>query len=405
MEFLTGVYLFYILTTMYVSLVGLMVYYRIKNEFMDDPGPEFNKGLSVIVPAYNEEKTIGATLQAILDNGYPKDKLEIIVVNDGSTDGTVEVVKKYKGVILLDKPNSGKADSVNKAIKKSKHEFIAIIDADSYPQKNALKEIMKYFADDKVGGVTGAALVKNRNNLLEKCQAMEYVLIAWTRKSLDAVHSVFVTPGALSVYRRTALEDIGGGFDTKVMTEDIEIAWNLLRHKWKTRMAIRAKVFTSAPSKVKAWYNQRIRWNVGGFQTLVKHWALFGKKEYNMFGVFVIPFFISHLVISFTGFFVFLWVMFSNLYNWFLFSKYSIQQSSTVLDFSEIYLLPSVFTYFALLVVLLFGLAIYYSFKTFKEAKIKIDFAFFFYALIYLSVFPILLIISLYLWKRGYAKW
>ena len=405
MEFLTGVYLFYILTTMYVSIVGLMVYYRIRDEFMDDPGAEFNKGLSVIVPAYNEEKTIGATLQAIIDNGYPKDKLEIIVVNDGSTDGTVDVVKKYKSVILLDKPNSGKADSVNKAIKKSKHEFVAIIDADSYPQKNALKEIMKYFADEKVGGVTGAALVKNRNNLLEKCQAMEYVLIAWTRKSLDAVHSVFVTPGALSAYRKTALKDIGGGFDTKVMTEDIEIAWNLLRHKWKTRMAIRAKVFTSAPSKVKAWYNQRIRWNVGGFQTLVKHWHLIGKKEYNMFGVFVIPFFISHLVISFTGFFVFLWVIFSKLYNWFLFSRYSIQQDSAVFDLSEIYLLPSVFTYFALLVVLLFGLAIYYSFKTFKEAKIKIDFAFFFYALIYLSVFPILLIISLYLWKRGYSKW
>ena len=390
---------------MYVSIVGLMVYYRIKDEFMDDPGAEFNQGLSVIVPAYNEEKTIGATLQAIIDNGYPKDKLEIIVVNDGSTDGTVDVVKKYKTVILLDKPNSGKADSVNKAIKKSKHDFVAIIDADSYPQKNALKEIMKYFADEKVGGVTGAALVKNRNNLLEKCQAMEYVLIAWTRKSLDAVHSVFVTPGALSAYRKTALDDIGGGFDTKVMTEDIEIAWNLLRHKWKTRMAIRAKVFTSAPSKVKVWYNQRIRWNVGGFQTLVKHWHLFGKKEYNMFGVFVIPFFISHLVISFTGFFVFLWVIFSKLYNWFLFSVYSVQKDSAVFDLSEIYLLPSVFTYFALLVVLLFGLAIYYSLRTFKEAKIKIDFAFFFYALIYLAVFPILLIISLYLWKRGYAKW
>jgi cellulose synthase/poly-beta-1,6-N-acetylglucosamine synthase-like glycosyltransferase len=404
MEFLTGVYLFYIITTMYISIVGLMIYYRIKTEFLDDPGPEFNKGLSVIVPAYNEEKTIGATLQAILDNGYPKDKLEIIVVNDGSTDGTVDIVKKYKNVILLDKPNSGKADSVNKAIKKSKHDFIAVIDADSYPQKNALKEIMKYFADEKVGGVTGAALVKNRNNLLEKCQAMEYVLIAWTRKSLDAVHSVFVTPGSLSAYRKTALEEIGG-FDTKVMTEDIEIAWNLLRHKWKTRMAIRAKVFTSAPSKVKAWYNQRIRWNVGGFQTLVKHWSLFGKKEYNMFGVFVIPFFISHLIISFTGFFVFLWVIFSKLYNWFLFSIYSVQQDSAILDLSEIYLLPSVFTYFALLVVLLFGLAIYYSLKTFKEARIKIDFSFFFYALIYLSVFPILLIISLYLWKRGYAKW
>jgi peptidoglycan-N-acetylglucosamine deacetylase len=405
MEFLTGVYLFYIITTMYVSLLGLLVYFKIKNDFFENPGEEFNEGLSVIIPAYNEEKTIGATIQAVLENGYPLDKLEIIVVNDGSTDGTVEIVKKYKGVTLFDKSNSGKADSVNKAIKKSKHEFVAIVDADSYLKKNALKEIMKYFVDEGVGAVTGICLVKNRNTLLEKCQAMEYVLIAWTRKSLDALHAVFVTPGSLSAYRKKALKDIGVGFDKNIMTEDIEIAWNLLRYKWKIRMATRAIVFTSVPSKVKSWYHQRIRWNVGGFQTLVKHWSAFGKKKYNMFGIFVIPFFMSHLFISFTGFFVFSWVILDKIYNWFLFSRYSVQQNSTILDFSEIYLLPSVFTYFAILVVLLFGFSIYLSLKTLKEAKIKMDFAFIFYSLFYLSAFPILLIISIYLWKRGYSKW
>ena len=405
MEVLTGIYLFYIIATMYVSLLGLIVYFRIRKEFFEDPGAEFNKGLSVIIPAYNEEKTIGATIQAVLGNGYPMDKLEIIVVNDGSTDNTADVVKTYKNVVLFNKLNSGKADSVNKAIQKSKHEFVAIIDADSYPIKDSLKEIMKYFADEKVGAVTGACMVKNKNNLLEKCQAMEYVLIAWTRKTLDALHSVFVTPGSLSAYRKKALEDIGGGFDKNIMTEDIEIAWNLLRHKWKTRMATRAKVFTSAPSKVKPWYNQRIRWNVGGFQTLVKHWDALGKKDHNMFGIFVIPFFMSHLFISFTGFFVFSWIILDKLYDWFLFSRYSVQQNSAIFDLSEIYLLPSVFTYFAILVVLLFGTSIYFSLKTLKEADIKIDFAFIFYSLFYLAAFPILLIISLYLWKRGYSKW
>ena len=390
---------------MYVSLLGLIVYFRIRKEFFEDPGAEFNKGLSVIIPAYNEEKTIGATIQAVLGNGYPMDKLEIIVVNDGSTDNTADVVKTYKNVVLFNKLNSGKADSVNKAIQKSKHEFVAIIDADSYPIKDSLKEIMKYFADEKVGAVTGACMVKNKNNLLEKCQAMEYVLIAWTRKTLDALHSVFVTPGSLSAYRKKALEDIGGGFDKNIMTEDIEIAWNLLRHKWKTRMATRAKVFTSAPSKFKPWYNQRIRWNVGGFQTLVKHWDALGKKDHNMFGIFVIPFFMSHLFISFTGFFVFSWIILDKLYDWFLFSRYSVQQNSAIFDLSEIYLLPSVFTYFAILVVLLFGTSIYFSLKTLKEADIKIDFAFIFYSLFYLAAFPILLIISLYLWKRGYSKW
>ena len=404
MEILTGIYLFYIITTMYVAFLGLIVYFKIKDDFFKSPGKDFIEGLTVIIPAYNEENTIGATIQAVLDNGYPNDKLEILVVNDGSKDNTAEVVKKYKGVVLFDKPNSGKADSVNQAIKKAKNEFIAIIDADSYPEKNALKEVMKYFADEKVGAVTGVCMVKNRNTLLEKCQAMEYVLIAWTRKTLDALHSVFVTPGSLSAYRKEALNEIGG-FDKNILTEDIEIAWNLLRHKWKTRMATRARVFTIAPTKVKAWYNQRIRWNVGGFQTLTKHWDALGKKDYNMFGIFVIPFFMSHLFISFTGFFVFSWVVIDKLYNWFLFSRYSIAQDSAVLDLSEIYLLPSIFTFFAIVVILLFVLSIFYSLRTLKEAKIKIDFAFVFYSLFYLSIFPILLIISLYLWKRGYSKW
>jgi len=409
MELLTGIYLFYIVTTMYVSLLGLIVYFKIKNEFFEDPGEEFLEGLTIVVPVYNEEDTIAATLDALLNNGYPEEKLEILVVNDESTDDTIKIVnkymKKYKQITFFSKSNSGKADSVNQAIKKAKYEFVGVVDADSYPEKGALREIMKYFADEKVGAVTGAALVKNKNTLLEKCQAMEYVLIAWTRKTLDALHSVFVTPGSLSVYRKKALEDIGGGFDKNIMTEDIEIAWNLLRHKWKTRMATRAKVFTTAPTKFLAWYRQRIRWNVGGFQTLTKHWSALGKKDYNMFGIFVIPFFMSHLFISFTGFFVFSWIILDKLYNWLLFSKYSIEQNSAILDLSEIYLLPSVFTFFAVLVILLFGLSIYYSLRTLREAKIRIDFAFVIYSLFYLTAFPILLIISLYLWKRGYSRW
>jgi len=404
MEFLTGVYLFYILTTMYVSFLQLIVYYKIKNQFFEDPGEKFTPKLTVIIPAYNEEETISDTLNTVLGSDYPKTKLEILVVNDGSTDKTAEIVKNFKGVKLFNKKNSGKADSVNQAIKRAKGDFIAIIDADSYPSKTAFTELMKFFVDESVGASTGTILVRNKNSLLEKMQAMEYVLIAWTRKTLDAMQSVFVTPGALSVYRKKALEQVGY-FDSRVMTEDIEVAWNLLRHKWKVRMATRALGFTSVPTSYKAWYKQRIRWDIGGFQTLQKHWSSLGKTDYNMFGVFVIPFFLSHLFISFSGFFVFSWVIIDKIYNWFLFSSYSIKESSSLLDLSDIYLLPSVFTFFAVLLILLFGLSIFYSLKTLKEAKIKIDFAFVVYSLVYLAAFPILLIISVYLWKRGYSKW
>ena len=404
MELLTGIYLFYILTTMYISFLQLIVYFRIRKKFFEEPGEDFIQKLTILIPAYNEEKTIGDTLKTVLACDYPKDKLEIMVINDGSTDSTEKIVKKFKGITLFSKENSGKADSVNQGIKRAKGDFIAIIDADSYPNKEAFRELMKYFADEKVGAATGTIMARNKNTLLEKMQAMEYVLIAWTRKTLDALQSVFVTPGALSVYRKSALIDVGC-FDKEVMTEDIEIAWNLLRHKWKVRMGTRALGFTSVPSSYKKWYDQRIRWDIGGFQTLKKHWGSLGKTNYNMFGVFVIPFFLSHLFVSFSGFFVFSWVIIDRLYDWFLYSGYSIQQNSAIFDLSEIYLLPSVFTFFAVLLVILFGLSIFFSLRTLRMAKIKIDFAFVMYSLFYLAAFPILLIISVYLWKRGYSKW
>jgi poly-beta-1,6-N-acetyl-D-glucosamine synthase len=403
-EVLTWIYMFYILTTMYVSFLGLIVFFKIRHRFFEAPGEDYTPGLTVLIPAYNEEESIADTIQAVRACDYPKDKLEILVINDGSTDNTERIVKQYKGITLLSKTNSGKADSVNKGIDMAKHEFVVVIDADSYPEKNAFRELMKFFVDKKVGAVTGTILVRNKKTLLEKMQAMEYVLIAWSRKVLDALESVFVTPGALSAYRKSALKDIGG-FDKNIMTEDIEIAWNLLRHKWKVRMAASAPGFTIVPTSYKAWYRQRIRWNIGGFQTLFKHKSSLGKTDFNMFGIFVIPFFLSHLFISFTGFTVFAWVILDKIYNWFLFTKLSVQHESAILDLSEIYLLPSVFTYFAVLLIVLFGLSIYYSLRTLRNAKIKIDFAFVVYSLVYLAAFPILLIISVYLWKRGYSKW
>lgn len=405
MAAMTWVYLFYIVTTMYVSFLGLIVYFKIKDVFFEDEvGKQYIPGLTVLIPAYNEEEFIANTLKAVQASDYPKNRLEIIVIDDGSTDGTAKIVKKFKGVVLYSKKNSGKADSLNKAIEKAKHEFIAVVDADSYPEPDAFRELMKFFIDKKVGAVTGAILVRNKNNLLSKMQAMEYVLIAWTRKILDALDSVFVTPGALSVYRKKALKEIKG-FDKNIMTEDIEVAWNLLRHKWTVRMAPRAPGFTSVPKTYKMWYKQRVRWNVGGFQTLTKHWDALGKTNFNMFGIFVIPFFLSHLFISFTGFFVFAGLILSKLYNRLLFTFFSVEKSSEVLQVSDLYLLPDVFTFFAIVVAVLFGLSIYYSLRTLRRAKIKIDFAFVVYSLFYLAAFPILLIISLYLWKRGYSRW
>ena len=407
-EFLTVVYLFYIFTTLYVTTLILMVFLKNKQDYFKEAPSDYCPSLSVLIPAYNEEKTILKTLDAVLKSEYPREKFEVIVINDGSTDSTEEKVKsylrKYKELRLFSKENSGKADSMNQAVKIAKGDFVVIIDADSYPDKDSLIKMAKFFHDEEVGGVTGAAFVHNKNKILEKCQALEYVLIAWTRRLLDFLDSVYVTPGSLSMFRKKALEEIGG-FDKNVMTEDIEVAWNLMKHGWKTRMSPSSYVFTTAPSYIKPWWRQRIRWNIGGFQTLGKHWKLLFKKGHVMLGQFVIPFFMAHLFISFSGFFVFSYVILRKLYEWFLFTFFSVSYDSQLVRLDDIYFLPTVFTFFAIVLFLTFFISSIYAFRTMKRSQIKLRIDFVVYTLFYLAAFPILLIASLYpLWRKEY-KW
>lgn len=406
MNALTVVYLFYILVSMYFSLVTLMVYFKNKSKYFDDAPEEYTPSLTVLVPAYNEEDTIADTLNSVLATDYPKDKFEVIVVNDGSKDRTEEIAKTFenRGVRVFTKPNSGKADSINKATKLAKGELIGIIDSDSHPEPIAFRKMSRHFKDERVGAVTGTALVKNRNNLIEKMQAMEYALIAWTRRILDFLDSVFVTPGSLSMYRKSALNEVGG-FDKNVMTEDIEIAWNLLRHKYKVRMESISHSFTIAPSKIRVWWKQRIRWSVGGFQTFWKHRRYLFKTDYAMFGVFVIPFFLSHIILSFAGFFVFLGVILHRFFNWLILTFYSVEAGEGIARIPEINLLPNVLTVFGILLVFIFLVGIIISLRTLKKAQVKLRFSFIIYALFYLTTFPVILLFSFFKWIRGYNEW
>lgn len=404
MELLTGIFLFYIIITLYFSITILMIWFRNKDNYFEDNLPDHTPSLTVIIPAYNEEDTIGQTIDAVLACKYPKENLEVIVVSDGSTDGTDEIVKKYSNVILLTKSNTGKADSVNQAIEKAKGELVVIIDADSFPDPDSLMKMSRHFVDKKIGAVTGTILVRNKKSLLEKCQAFEYVLITWSRRLLDFVDSVFVTPGALSMYRKTAIQHIGG-FDKSLLTEDIEIAWNLLRHHYKVKMETLAFGVTNVPQTYKAWWRQRIRWDVGGFQTFWKHKKSLFSTNYAMFGVFVIPFFLLHILVSLSGFAVVVGVVLSKVYNWLLYASYSLGVGEGAFREINVNLLPNILVLFGIFLAILFIITIIFSLKTLKRAKIKIDFAFIIYALFYLAVFPILLIISLYYWARGYSKW
>ncbi|MEM3702375.1 MAG: glycosyltransferase [Candidatus Micrarchaeia archaeon] len=249
---------------------------------------KYEPTVSFIIPAYNEEETILDTIKSVLESDYPQDKIEIIVVNDGSTDRTAEVVKtiKDKRVKLINKKNSGKADSLNKGIEKAKGEIIVTLDADSYIEKDSLRKMISYFKDD-VAAVTSAVKVKERENMtfLEKLQRLEYLFTIFNRRLFAMINGVYVTPGPFSAFRREIF-DIVGGFDPNNIMEDQEIALRIQAANYKIESCMDAVVYTDVPKDFSSFMKQRERWHRGGFRNVLKY-AYTINPKYGDFGVFV----------------------------------------------------------------------------------------------------------------------
>ena len=316
MEPLTLIYIIMFFFGIYFLLFFLILFKRNKSKMREYPEVTNFPYISSIVPAYNEEGSLRDTIKALVEIDYPEDKREIIIINDGSKDKTLEVArelaKEYKIVRVLNKKNSGKADSLNQAIKIAKGEIIAVTDADSYPERDTFMKMVGFFQDEKVGAVTSRVFVKNNKKFFGKFQDVDYRVIAWSRKILDYVDSVYVTNGPLSMYRAKILREVGG-FDRNNVTEDIEVTWNILSRGYKTRMSYGAIVYTTAPLSFDSWVKQRIRWNLGGLQTIYKYKKNFLDLE-KSFGYFVVPYVSLAFFLALVGivlFSRFLWAKFS----------------------------------------------------------------------------------------------
>lgn len=258
--------------------------------------------VSVIVPAYNEEKTIGKCIKSILNLSYPKHLLEVIVVNDCSADKTEQMARgfgKYGVKVLSNKSNKGKAYSLNRGIKAATGSLVACMDADSIVDKKALQNMVGYFEDKWVGCVTPAVKVLKPKNLLERVQHVEYLLNVFLRKMLAFVDAVHVSPGVFSVYRKDVILD-SGGFDEDTLTEDMEIALKIHKAGYRIENSVNAVSYTVCPAKWKELFVQRLRWYRGAFDNMYKYKEMMFNKKYGNLGVFLLPFnLISTLLIIF----------------------------------------------------------------------------------------------------------
>jgi poly-beta-1,6 N-acetyl-D-glucosamine synthase len=247
--------------------------------------------ISILIPAFNEALVIGKSIDRLLRSDYPK--LEIIVIDDGSTDGTSEVVSTRFAddarVVLVKTQNGGKANAINTGLRHVQGEIIVALDADTQFQSDTVSKLVRWFADPEVGAVAGNAKVGNRINVLTRWQALEYITAQnLERRALAALGCVTVVPGAVGAWRRSALEALGGmPTDTLAEDQDLTIAAQKAGHE--VLFDPTAIAWTEAPDTLRGLVKQRFRWSFGTLQCLFKHADAIANPRYGTLGIVAMP--------------------------------------------------------------------------------------------------------------------
>lgn len=262
-------------------VLGSLIFYY-SNERKKPLKLERTPFVSILMPAHNESSVLIPVVEQMTKLNYPE--YEIILINDGSSDDTSEVMKalceKYPYVRVVDlKKNCGKANALYLGLIASKGEILVGVDADSYLDKDALRYMVSHFVNknngERVGAVTGNPRVRNRGSLLGKIQLCEYAsIISLIKRTQRVLGKVMTVSGVCVAYRKRALLDCGF-WDRDMMTEDIAVTWKLEKNFWDIRYEPRALCWMLVPETIKGLWRQRKRWAEGGLEVVFRHWDIF----------------------------------------------------------------------------------------------------------------------------------
>ncbi|MEU1177329.1 bifunctional polysaccharide deacetylase/glycosyltransferase family 2 protein [Streptomyces sp. NPDC005820] len=249
-------------------------HYRLRNKRRFSWGPTITRPVSVIVPAYNEKECIANTLQSLAQSTHP---IEIIVVDDGSTDGTSEIARDaaaslgMRNVRVIRQENAGKPAALNNGVRNASYDIVIMMDGDTVFEPDAVHQLVQPFADPKVGAVAGNAKVGNRNTVIGAWQHIEYVMgFNLDRRMYDLLRCMPTIPGAIGAFRRDAVLEVGG-MSEDTLAEDTDITIAMHRAGWQVVYQEHAKAWTEAPGSLKQLWSQRYRWSYGTMQALWKH--------------------------------------------------------------------------------------------------------------------------------------
>jgi len=255
--------------------------------------PKYYPSVTIIVPCFNEETTLAGTIESLLAMEYPREKLSIMVVDDGSLDSTLAVANTFSNnpqVEVIHKKNGGKYTALNLGIERSQADIVGCLDADSFVAPDALIESIKRFEEDaQIMAVVPAMKVQSPHNLLELMQAVEYTFGIFYKKMFDNLAAISVLPGPFSLYRREVFAKVGL-FRHAHNTEDMEMAWRMHAHHLAIANAHTAVVYTKVPSTIRALLKQRTRWSQGFLDNSKDYRHMYFNARFGNFGLLILPF-------------------------------------------------------------------------------------------------------------------
>lgn len=276
---ITAVFFFMIAAGIIRSLT-ILVLALIKERRVHEGG-EALPSVTVLIPAYCEETVIVKSVTSALQSTYPIE--EVIVIDDGSTDETANVVREKFGsdprVRLVRQKNQGKAEALNNGIRLIETPVFVAIDADTVISPEAIGLLVRHFSDETVGAVAGNVKVGNRRNLLTRLQAIEYITAQnLDRRAFEVLNGIMVVPGSIGAWRTEAVKS-SGGYTTQTIVEDADLTVSIIRKGYTVVYEPKAHAFTEAPETIRQWMRQRLRWHFGMLQIAWKHKSAFLERR------------------------------------------------------------------------------------------------------------------------------
>jgi cellulose synthase/poly-beta-1,6-N-acetylglucosamine synthase-like glycosyltransferase len=360
------------------------------------PPADYTPEVTVIIPVYNEEGTVESTLESLFALDYPQENLSIIVVNDGSTDGTAAVLEKYKDnpqIKIFSKENGGKYTALNFGIEKSTTAYIGCLDADSFVEKHALRRIMSRFAEPSVMAVTPSMIIDKPKGLIRHMQKAEYNFGNFMRKALSLIGAIHITPGPFSFFRRGVFDTIGL-YKHAHNTEDMEMAMRMQKNKMRIANATDALVYTVGPGSIGKLYKQRVRWVSGFIGNLIDYRDMLFSKQFGDLGLLVLPFSIFGMIMTFIFISISIYKFIGNLTE-------AIVRYSTVgfaapkITFDWFYLNTSILSILSMMFVALIIALSLYGERT-ASGKWRFSMSVLYFTFLYSFIAPFWLLTSIY---------